>query len=144
MLNLLPGVGERLISIYDDNPNEIMPYLKVARVLGVKNIEVVQISHPDAKRKDVDVGIEPRLSYMRGNTRLRHYSPNLPTTQYQITWETTEEMQACHARIIDVPEGMNPEDAAWVFLHYHESYDGMDWFLGSVEKVQPGRSYPQY
>ncbi|MFH0926666.1 MAG: hypothetical protein V1872_13710 [bacterium] len=75
LTEVLPGIKDRLIRIYDDNPNEVLPYLGVARQLGTSNIEVVQVSHPDAKRKGVNLDVEPNLDYMRRGTRLRHYSP---------------------------------------------------------------------
>lgn len=83
LTEVLPDIQDRLIRVYDDNPSEVLPYLEVAKRLGTQNIEVVQVSHPDAKRKDANLGIEPRLVYFRGKTRLRHYSPmrsvdNLP------------------------------------------------------------------
>ena len=74
LTEVLPGIRERLIRIYDDNPSEVLPYLEIAKCLGTTNIEVVQVSHPDAKRKDVRLGIKPNLDYIRGKTRLRHYS----------------------------------------------------------------------
>lgn len=75
LTDVLPGIKERLIRIFDDNPNEVLPYLEVAGHLGTSNIEIVQVSHPDAKRKGMNLGIAPNLDYMRGKTRLRHYSP---------------------------------------------------------------------
>lgn len=75
MMKLLPNISDRLIRVYDDNPNEILPYLELARGLGVRNIEIVQVSHPDAKRKDIKISAEPTLTYKTGETRLSHYSP---------------------------------------------------------------------
>lgn len=75
LTELLPGIRNRRVTVYDDNPNEVLPYLKAVQMLGAHNIEVVQVSHPDAKRKDFNLGIEPNLDYMRRETRLRHYSP---------------------------------------------------------------------
>lgn len=74
-MKLLPGIEERLIRVYDDNPSEIIPYLQAARNLGVHNIEIVQVSHPDAKRKNTHIEAEPTLSYKIGETRLNHFSP---------------------------------------------------------------------
>lgn len=75
MMRVLPGICERLIRIYDDNPKEVEPYLEAIKTLGAKNIEVVQVSHSDAKRKNAQIGIPPYLDYHRGETRLRHYAP---------------------------------------------------------------------
>lgn len=75
MTNILPEIGKRLIRVYDDNPEEILPYLEMTRRLGTQNIEVIQVSHPDAKRKEASLGaVEPRLDYSSRDTRLRHYS----------------------------------------------------------------------
>lgn len=75
MMEVLPGIRDRLIRIYDDNPREVEPYLEAILRLGAKNIEVVQVSHLDAKRKDAEIGIHPFLDYRRGGTRFRHYAP---------------------------------------------------------------------
>lgn len=74
MMKVLPGIRERLIRIYDDNPKEVEPYLQAIKTLGAKNIEVVQVSHSDAKRKDAQIGVPPYLDYQRGEARLRHYA----------------------------------------------------------------------
>ncbi len=74
IMRLLPGISERQIRVYDDNPVEIVPYLEVARNLGAPNIEVIQVSHPDAKRKNFNPGIEPIHEYKRRETHLKHYS----------------------------------------------------------------------
>lgn len=139
-MNLLPSVGDKLVRVYDDNPNEILPYLKLARILGAQNIEVIQVSHPDAKRKDLNVGIEPTLSYTRGRTRLKHFSPNLATKQYYIGWDDGEEMQSSHARIISVPDGIDPREAAHTYLRYHERFHILEF----VELVEAGKHYPRF
>ncbi len=74
IMKMLPGISGRQIRVFDDNPDEIMPYLEVARNLGAPNIEVIQVSHPDAKRKDFDPGVEPTHEYKRGATYFKHYS----------------------------------------------------------------------
>lgn len=74
IMKILPGIHGRQIRVFDDNPAEIMPYLEVARNLGAPNIEVVQISHPDAKRKDFNPGIESTHEYSRYNTYFKHFS----------------------------------------------------------------------
>lgn len=78
IMKLLPGISERQIRVYDDNPVEIVPYLDVARSLGAPNIEVIQVSHPDAKRKDFSPGEDPfhvyKRGYKGGDTTLKHYS----------------------------------------------------------------------
>ena len=74
IMKMLPGISGRQIRVFDDNPVEIMPYLEVARNLGAPNIEVIQVSHPDAKRKDFNPGVEPIHEYQRGTTYFKHYS----------------------------------------------------------------------
>lgn len=66
LINILPEVRDRLIRAYDDNPDEVEPYLQVAERLGASNIEVVRIAHPDAKRKNVTVDRIPHLTYRFG------------------------------------------------------------------------------
>lgn len=74
IMKILPGISGRQIRVFDDNPVEIMPYLEVARNLGNPNIEIIQVSHPDAKRKDFNPGIEPIHEYKRRATDFKHYS----------------------------------------------------------------------
>lgn len=78
----LPNSTGRLINIYDDNPNEVIPYLGVIKALGAPNIEVIQVSHPDAKRKDLQVNAIPTAVYQNGDTILRRYSlVSIPASQ---------------------------------------------------------------
>lgn len=74
IMKMLPGISGRQITVYDDNPVEIDPYLKVAESLGAPNIEVIQVVHPDAKRKDYKPGVEPTHTFKRGNSEFRRYS----------------------------------------------------------------------
>lgn len=73
---MIPGAREGKICIYDDNPAEVKPYLEVADELQAKNVEVVRVAHPDAKRADVKMDITPSLTY-RGplGTKLESFFP---------------------------------------------------------------------
>lgn len=81
--NLLPDqVKRKTIYLFDDNIDEVVPYLKTASDRGIDNIWVVQVSHPDSKRKDSRIDLEPARIIGRGSngeTVLRYYTikPNL-------------------------------------------------------------------
>lgn len=72
---------QKKIVLYDDNPDEVIPYLQKAKDSGMENIWVVQVSHPDVKRRHAGLGIEPFANIGResqGETVLRYY----PTKQH--------------------------------------------------------------
>lgn len=51
---LIPWIKNRQVRVYDDNPDEIGPYGDLARNRGIPNVEIVQVSHKDAKRTNED------------------------------------------------------------------------------------------
>ncbi|MBI2338444.1 hypothetical protein HYU95_04650 [Candidatus Daviesbacteria bacterium] len=58
--NLLPGhIKKKAFYLFDDNVAEIVPYLETADSHGMSNVWVVQVCHPDAKRKNDKVDLEP-------------------------------------------------------------------------------------
>lgn len=76
LTKLVPWVKGKLLRIIDDNPNEIIPYLEAAREHGLTNIEIIQVGHYGAKRRDISTGIEPDLLLVgesEKETNYRHY-----------------------------------------------------------------------
>ncbi|HLC94636.1 MAG TPA: hypothetical protein VJH96_03655 [Patescibacteria group bacterium] len=75
---LFPEFQHMAIRVYDDNPQEILPYTKLAFERGIENLKVIHVRHPDAQRKDYAVGNEqPTYSTTdkESGTIFDHYIP---------------------------------------------------------------------
>lgn len=85
---LLPDkIKNSVFYLFDDNTDEMVPYLKTAQEQGLDKIWVVQVAHPDAKRKDHRIDLQPERVIGRENgkeTVLRYYSikPDLHLTRH--------------------------------------------------------------
>lgn len=85
---LLPDkIKNSTFYLFDDNTDEIVPYLETAQEQGLDKIWVVQVAHPDAKRKDHRIDLQPERVIGRENgkeTVLRYYSikPDLHLTRH--------------------------------------------------------------
>lgn len=81
---LLPkGIQHIPTYVFDDNTAEIIPYIDAAASYGIDKLRVVQVSHPDAKRKNQTVNLPPRAIIGDPNsneTVLRYFfsNPNQP------------------------------------------------------------------
>lgn len=64
--------------------------------------------------------------------------PKRPIKRYHVGWDNGEEMQACHAAIIDVEEGIDPLEAAHRFLKDREDF----YIIEFINKVKLGKKYP--
>lgn len=74
---LSPQTKKKTFYLFDDNVAEIVPYLETAESHGLDNIWVVQVSHPDAKRKDARIDLTPEMVLGRensGETVFRYYT----------------------------------------------------------------------
>ena len=52
---IIPWMKSAPIVIYDDNPNEVLPYLRFIHEKNIHNIELVHVRHNNSKRKDLVV-----------------------------------------------------------------------------------------
>jgi hypothetical protein len=49
---LVPQALQNGTRVYDDNPSEIDKFIAWGKDHGIRNLEVIRVNHPDAKRKD--------------------------------------------------------------------------------------------
>jgi hypothetical protein len=75
---IIPWTRKVPINIYDDNPNEVLPYLKFIRERNINTMMVTHVRHPDAKRKDIEIEETPINSWSDRKTRTQFdvYHPN--------------------------------------------------------------------
>lgn len=52
---MVPWMKSSPIVIYDDNPNEVLPYLRFIHERNIDNIELVHVRHNNSKRRDLVV-----------------------------------------------------------------------------------------
>lgn len=52
---MVPWMSRSSIMIYDDNPNEVLPYLQFIRERNINNMTIVHVRHADSKRRDLVV-----------------------------------------------------------------------------------------
>jgi len=62
------------------------------------------------------------------------------TVQYHVGWDSGEEIQGSHARILEVPIDVDPLEAAHTFLREHEE----SYIIEFVERTIPGEKYPEF
>ncbi len=76
---IVPWMKSAPILIYDDNPNEVLPYLRFIHERNIDNIELVHVRHNNSKRKDLVVeGYTPTGTILDAETKTRfdRYHPD--------------------------------------------------------------------
>jgi hypothetical protein len=76
---MFPGMRSSPITLYDDNPKEVLPYLDFIRNRNINNIKVIHVRHTDSKRKDITVeGATPTETRIDPQTLTQYdiYHPN--------------------------------------------------------------------
>lgn len=72
---LIPWIKAVPVRVFDDNPAEVLPYRELVLERGIPNVEIIRVLHPDAKRKEEKLQIEPGISSTSGNIRFDHFFP---------------------------------------------------------------------
>jgi hypothetical protein len=66
---MVPWMKSSPIVIYDDNPNEVLPYLRFIHQRNIDNIDLVHVRHNNSKRRDLIVeGYTPTDTILDGET----------------------------------------------------------------------------
>jgi hypothetical protein len=66
---IIPSIKTAPVKIYDDNPSEVLPYLKFFRERNINNIKIIHVRHADAKRKNIQIGETPIQSWIDNETQ---------------------------------------------------------------------------
>lgn len=76
---IFPEMRTSPITLYDDNPKEVLPYLDFIRDRDINNVQVVHVRHPDSKRSKFAVeGATPDETLTDPYTKTQYdiYHPN--------------------------------------------------------------------